>query len=64
MEKFESNRPLLAGDPKHIFKLYTDRLPTYRSVSDYEVRNDGELSQAVNMLDSIIELLKGGYRVA
>ena len=59
-----SNRPLLAGDPKHIFKLYTDRLPTYRAVSDYEVRNDGELSQAVNMLDSIIELLKGGYRVA
>ena len=47
-----------------IFKLYTDRLPTYREVSDYEVRNDGELSQAVNMLDSIIELLKGGYRVA
>ena len=49
---------------RHIFKLYTDRLPTYREVSDYEVRNDGERSQAVNMLDSIIELLKGGYRVA
>ena len=57
-----SNRPLLAGDPKQIYKLYADRLPTYRAVADYEVRNDGELSQVVNALDSIIELLKGGYR--
>ena len=57
-----SNRPLLAGDPKQIYKLYADRLSTYRAVADYEVRNDGELSQVVNALDSIIELLKGGYR--
>lgn len=56
-----SNRPLLAGDPTQIFQLFADRLSTYRAVSDYEVSNVGELSEVVSGLDSIIELLKGGY---
>ena len=59
-----SNRQSVAEHILAFTMALCRRLPTYREVSDYEVRNDGELSQAVNMLDSIIELLKGGYRVA
>lgn len=55
-----SDRPLLASEPERIHKLYSDRLPVYRSTADHEVVNDGELTYAVETMDNLIYYLKGG----
>lgn len=55
-----SNRPLLAGEPERIHRLCSERLPIYRATADHEVANDGELTFAVETMNSLIDYLKGG----
>ncbi len=48
------NRPLIAGDPNRVFKIFNERKELYRSYADLEIINDGEIAAAVNLLTEAV----------
>lgn len=52
-----SSRPLLKEDPEALHRLYRERIDLYRSYSDFEFDNSGDVKDIVN---KIISLLKVG----
>lgn len=49
-------RPLLRDDPEaSLWKLYDERMPTYRSIADVTIRNDGSFEDALNLLLRVLK---------
>lgn len=52
------DRPLLAGDPERIHRLYAERIELYLACADFRVKNERTPEQAVNRIILLYE--KGG----
>ena len=49
-------RPLLRDNPQEkLMELYEERMPVYRMLADVTIRNDGEYSAALTLLERVLK---------
>lgn len=53
-----SARPLLADDISNIYRLYEIRYELYKGYSDFEILNDGEISDVVDKMLNIVKTIE------